>query len=248
MFDNMKPQSEESPKPRSRKYFGMTTTQLGILAGMGGAACFLFVIAGCLFLRGGLGSLAAAPQPTPVPQSTATPFVIPTITPTATLTPVPYEMLIPDGWLQFKTGLIEIWLPKEFKVAKSKTLEESANLAIPELVVTRTVTKSSPYKMFVVVSYEPLTLDSLDDYLTGEIANLSSDTRVADKRMVTINSQDVVRFVFETRTDTAEVNDLMYVFLDGSTVWYVEYIAQINEYFTMVDMFEKSARTFRIVR
>jgi hypothetical protein len=66
--------------------------------------------------------------------------------------------------------------------------------------------------------------------------------------MVTVNSQNVVRFVFETNSNNVAVNDLMYVFLDGSTVWYVEYIAEINEYFARLDTFEKSARTFRIVR
>ena len=66
--------------------------------------------------------------------------------------------------------------------------------------------------------------------------------------MVTVNAQNAVRFVFETHSDNTEVNDLMYVFLDGSTVWYVEYVAEINEYYTMLDAFEKSARTFRIAR
>jgi hypothetical protein len=102
--------------------------------------------------------------------------------------------------------------------------------------------------MFVVVSYEPMTGDSLDTYLNGKIASLSSSTRVANKRTLTLNSQDVVRLVLEKHTDAGDVNDMVYVFLDGTTVWYVEYIAQINEYFTMVDTFEKSALTFRIVR
>ncbi|HSB02803.1 MAG TPA: hypothetical protein VLE49_19295 [Anaerolineales bacterium] len=235
---------------QDRKYFGMTPTQIGILAGLAGAACLLFAVAGFLILRGGLGGSAPAPQETPTPQFTVTPFVLPSVAPTETLTPVPYEMLIPDGWLQFKTGLVEIWLPKEFKAAKTKTADNSANWAVSEMVATApgTTSKSSVYKMFVVVSYEPLTGDSLDAYLNGKIASLSSSTRIADKRTVTLNAQDAVRFVLEKRTDTAEVNDMVYVFLDGTTVWYVEYIAQINEYFTMIDTFEKSARTFRIVR
>jgi len=43
MFKDIKPQSEESimeseesPMPQNRKYFGMTTTQLAILARFGG--------------------------------------------------------------------------------------------------------------------------------------------------------------------------------------------------------------------
>ena len=54
--------------------------------------------------------------------------------------------------------------------------------------------------------------------------------------------------MFETRYNNLDVNDLTYVFQDGSTIWYVEYIAQINEFFEMLSVFEKSAQTFRVVR
>ena len=57
-----------------------------------------------------------------------------------------------------------------------------------------------------------------------------------------------MRFVFEVRYNNVDVNDLTYVFLDGGTIWYVEYIAQINEFFEMLSVFEKSAQTFRVVR
>jgi len=231
---------------QNRKYFGMNTQQISILAGLAVVAFLLFAVAGWLFLRG--GSFASAPQNTPTPQPTVTPFVLPTSTLTETPTPVPYDLLIPEGWVQFRTELVELWLPNNFKLEKSKILENSANLAVPELVITEVSSKSSLYNMAVVVSYEPLTVDSLDAYLTNKIANLPPETRVAEKRMVNINSQDVVRFVFEVRKDNIEVNDLAYVFLDGSTVWYVEYAAQINEFYEMLSMFEQSAKTFRIAR
>lgn len=231
-----------------RKYYGMTTKQIAILAGLAVATCVLFGVAGVLLLRGGPGNPAQASENTPAARFTATPFVFPTLSPTATLAPVPYEMLIPEGWVQFKTGLIEIWLPKEFTKGDAKSIENSAKLAIPELVLTEDSSKSAPYKMVVVVSYEPLTADSLDAYLTSKIAALSSDTRVSTKTMGSINSQDVVQILFEIRRDNVEFNDLTYVFLDGGTVWYVEYVAQISEYFTIVDTFKESAKTFRIVR
>ena len=100
---------------QNRKFFGMTPLQLGILAGLAGAACLLFGLAGWFVLRGKSGLLARAPENTPVPRATSTLIVIPTLTPTQTPTPVPYEMLIPSGWEQFKTGLVEIWLPSSFK-------------------------------------------------------------------------------------------------------------------------------------
>ena len=233
---------------QDRKYFGMTTMQVGILAGLAVAACLVVGGAGLLLLRERPSPSAQVPQNTPVPQATTTPFVIPTAIPTETLTPLPYEMLIPDGWVQFKTGLIEVWMPKEFKKGDAKLIQNSTNLAAPELVLAGSTSKSAPYKMLVIVSYEPMLAESLDAYLTSEIVNLPPETRMVDKKMISLNSQDVVRFVFEKRSNNAEFNGLVFVFLDGGTVWYVEYVAQINDYFMMLETFERSAKTFRVVR
>jgi hypothetical protein len=230
------------------KYFGMTPTQLGILAGLAVTACLLFGLAGWFVLRGGFNRFAEAPQSAPVSQSTATPWVIPSPAPTATPTALPYETLIPSGWSQFKTGLVELWLPAEFQPGDPQFFNNSANTAIGELILKGSGSESSLYQRLVLVSYEPLTAESLDLYLDAEVARLPADIRIAERRRVTLNGTEVVRFVFETRYNNVDVNDLTYVFLDGTTVWYVEYIAQINEFFEKLSVFEKSAQTFRIVR
>ena len=113
----------------------MTLSQLGLLAGLAGAACLLFGLAGWFVLRGKSGLLARAPENTPVPRATSTLIVIPTLTPTQTPTPVPYEMLIPSGWEQFKTGLVEIWLPSSFKPGDAKLLRDWTKLAAPDLIM-----------------------------------------------------------------------------------------------------------------
>jgi hypothetical protein len=229
---------------QNRNDFGMTPTQIGILAALAGAACLLFGLGGWFVLRGNANPFTRAPQSTPVPLSTSIPFVMPTLAPTKTPTAVPYEMLIPDGWVQFKTGLVEIWLPAEFKQADPGVFQDSADARR----ITARGRPDHPCQMLVMVSYEPLTADSLDVYLEGEIAKLPSTIRVAEKRSVFVNSTEVVRFVFETRSDNnIDINDMAYVFLDGSTVWYVEYVAQINEFYEMLSTFEQSVKTFRIV-
>jgi hypothetical protein len=234
---------------QNRNYFGMTPTQIGILVGLAGTACLLFGLAGWFVLRGNANLFDQAPQDIPIPQSTSTPFVMPTLAVTETPTAVPYQMLIPDGWVQFKTGLVEIWLPAEFKQADASAFHDSADLAMPELFMREATSDSSLYQMLVMVSYEPLIGDSLDTYLEGEIAKLPSSIHVAEKRKVFVNSTEVVRFVFEMRSDNnIDINDMTYVFLDGSTVWYVEYVAQINEFYERLSTFEQSAETFRIVR
>jgi hypothetical protein len=231
---------------QNNKYFGMTPTQIGILAGLAVIACLLFGLTGWFALRGNLDT--NAPDGTPVSQSTATPWTIPSSVPTGTVTPLPYETLIPGGWSQFKTGLMEIWLPAEFQPGDPQFFNNSVNSAIGELILTSSSPEPSPYKMLVIISYEPLTSESLDTFLDDKVAKLPTDMRLAQRTKVTLNGTESVRLVFETGLNNLEVNDLTYVFLDGGTIWYVEYLAQINEFFEMLSTFEKSAKTFRIVR
>src|SRR5687768_4591089 len=159
-----------------RKFLGMKVTQLGILASLAGVACLLFGLTGWLVLGGGL-SVARPPTPTPVIVSTPTRSVLPTLTLTPTPTSIPYEQLIPSGWVQFKTGLIEIWLPSDFTLGDHKLLSHPANLAIPELAITGATSNTSLYQMLVMVSYEPLTAVSLDDFLDGELTRLPTEIR-----------------------------------------------------------------------
>lgn len=232
---------------QQNKYFGLTLTQLGILAGLAVIACLLFTLTGWFALRNSFRPVSDS-HSTLVSQFTATPWMIPSTVPTGTATPIPYEDLIPNGWVQFKTGLVEIWLPAEFQPGDPQLFNNSTNTAIGELLLTNSGSEPSVYRMLVIVSYEPLTANSLDSYLDTEISKLPAEIRVAERRNVTLNTTDAVRFIFETRYNNLDVNDLTYVFLDGSTIWYVEYIAQINEFFEMLSVFEKSAQTFRVVR
>lgn len=230
---------------QDRRYFGLTRTQIAILAGLLGAVCLLFGLTGWFIFR---GEFSRPPAATPVIASTSTPFVIPTITPTLTPTPIPYEQLIPDGWVQYRTALVELWLPSVFTIGDATLFEQSPVLAILEMSLTGKATESSLYQILVAVSYEPLIGDSLDAFLTNENAKLPVEARMTERRNVSVNSTKAVRFLFEVRSNNTDVNVLSYAFLDGGTVWYVEYASQINEFYEMLPVFEQSIKTFRIVR
>jgi hypothetical protein len=222
---------------RQRRILGMTTTQIGILVALGAAACILFAITGWLVMGGGI---RLAPASTPVPQITSTPFVMPTVTATLSPTPVPYEQLIPEGWKQHKTELVEIWLPSNFK-SGGKDADE-------ELALRATNPKSSLYAMSVTVFYEPLGTYSLDSYIDNQLVKIDPTIRVVEHRKVSLNGIDAVRMVFEARVQSTDVNELVYVIQDGDTAWAVLYVAQINEFYEMLPTFEQSAKTFRIVQ
>lgn len=233
---------------QNRKVLGMTTTQIAILAGMAIGACLLFSVAGFLFLRGGSNMLAAAPQQvTPVAQETWTPYVTPTLAATETPTPIPYEMLIPQDWVQFKTELVEIWLPKNFK--KAKPDPDDSGLTT-ELMMTGFPSEASVFPSIVMIAYQPVPAGgTLDDVMELQMASLSTnEMRVVEMRKVTLNSTEAIRLVIEMRMEGTEINGLVYVFQDGGTGWLVYYMAQINDFYTMLDTFEKSIKTFRMVR
>jgi len=236
-----------------KKYFGMTGTQVGILGGLAGALLLIACIGGWFVLRNitGGGSFSVPPTETLEPTVTAVIVTTPTIVPTITSTPIPYEQLIPANWKQYKTALVEIWLPSNFKLADKKPDKKTVSkveLAIPELSIIEIPSKSSAYNMVVGVSYDLMVGDSFDAYLDNKLTSLPETARVADRQTKFVNSLEARRLVIEIRVGAIDVNDLVYVFLDGSTVWYVEYAAEISEFFQNIDIFEKSKDTFRIVR
>lgn len=233
-----------------QKYFGMTRLQIGIVAGMATVLILILCAGAFLVFRNGASSISAPPQATSTPPPTVT--LMAATPPTATSTPaptaIPYEQLIPAGWKQFSTSLVEIWLPSNFKLGDKKALNQTAQLALNELLITEVPGKTSVYAMVVSVSYDLLTGDSLDDFLQSKISQLPPEIRVTDRRTVYVNTVEARRIMLELRVNNIDVNDMVYVFLDGNTVWYVEYAAQINEFFDNLPIFEQSIKTFRTVK
>lgn len=232
-----------------QKYFGMTRVQIGILAGLAGVLVLTICVGAFLVFRN-WNPTASAPQPTSTPAPTVTSVVVapPTITPTPAPTAIPYEQLIPADWKQYKTSLVEIWLPSNFKLADKKTLDQTAQLALNELFITEIPSKTSAYNMLVSVSYDLMTGDSLDEFLQTKLSQLPAEVRVTDRRTVYVNTVEARRLMIEFRANNIDINDMVYVFLDGNTVWYVEYVAQIGEFFENLPVFEQSIKTFRTVK
>lgn len=240
------------PKQYITDFFsGMTRGQIGILAGMAVFLVLFLCVGGLIVARGfGGGLLPSAPDQPPTIAPTVTPMLViqPTLTPTITPTPIPYEQMIPAGWNQYKTSLVEIWLPSNFKLADNRTVNITAGFALPELLVAEVPSRSSAYTMLVGVSYDMLTGDSLDKFLDAKFPSLPYQARVSDRRTVYVNTVEARRIVVEFRINNIDYNDMVYVFLDGQTVWYVEYVAQINEFFDNLPIFEQSIQTFRTVK
>ena len=231
-------------------FASMTVAQIGILLGMAVVLIILACVGGFLVIRnlGGGGDLSQQSAPTMIPTVTSAVIASPTVTPTLTLTPIPYEQLIPADWKQYKTSLVEIWLPPNFTAPSKKTSDLTNGFFATELVITEVSSKSSAYRMQVAVSYDVMTGDSLDQFLNGKFPHLPYQANVTDRRNIVINSLDARRIVIEYRANNIDYNDAVYVIQDGATVWYIQYAAEIAEFFNNLPIFEQSVKTFRTVK
>lgn len=243
---------EKSLDPKrflSRIFSGMTRMQIGILASLAGVLVLIVCIGGWLVFGSGRSSFSGpSVPPTVVPTVTSIIATPPTLTPTTAPTAVPYEQLIPPDWKQYKTSLIEIWFPGNFKESTKKTADILNGFTFTELLITEVSSKSSAYNMQVAVTYDLMTGDSLDKFLEGKFPHLPYQARVTDRRTVYINTVEARRVVIEYRANNVDYDDVVYVFLDGNTVWYVQYAAEISEFFTNLPMFEQSVATFRVAK
>jgi hypothetical protein len=228
-----------------RKFFGMTRVQIGILAGLAVFLLLLICGGGVLILRRGGMGFSGQSVPTVMPTVTSVMVTPPTLTPTITMTPVPYDQLVPSDWKQFKTSLVEIWMPGNFTLADNKTKDITANFGVPDLQLTEVSSKSSAYTMLVSISYDYSTGASLDELLDEKFPTIPFQARISDRRTVFVNTHEARKIVIEFKVNNIDFNNMVYVIQDGSTIWYVEYVAQIAEFFDNLDTFEQSINTFR---
>jgi len=233
---------------QGQRYFGMTRMQIGILAGLAGMLCLIIIVGGWLLLSNAGGRLSNPSVSGPAPTVTSVIVVSPTIEPTITPTQIPYEQLIPADWYQFKTSLVEIWMPGNFKLADKNTKDITASFGIPDLLLAEVSSKSSAYTMLVSVSYDLTTGGSLDQILDEKFPNIPYQARIADRGTVYINTLEARKVVIEFKVENIDYNNLVYLIQDGNTVWYVEYVAELSEFFDNLPIFEQSIKTFRPVR
>ena len=229
-------------------YLGMTVRQLGILAILAALACLIFGVTSGLALRGELSLFSRSTEPTPTIQPTATRIILPTVTPTGTPTPIPYDQLIPYGWTQHQTQLMEIWTPPEFKNAAPGVVSAVAGPSVILNLALVSSSNRSGYPASVSVSYEPLTSNTLEEFLDIKLSNIPPDVNMVENRKVSVNSVDAFRLMFEGKNQNLDTNDLLFAFQDEDVVWYVKYSAEIKEFYELLPYFEESVKTFRVVK
>lgn len=224
------------------------------------AVLVIFVAAGLYFSRSGTKLFQPPPTQTIV-RNTPTMIVLPTLTPTLTPTPVPYEQLIPEGWVQFKSKMVEIWLPSSFRsmdikkfTAQAEAEAEKAGTKLGEgqgtldLILLDDAQRQSLTSVAVYISYNPLTHETLDEYVDAFHAQRSDVYRTVEQKKTRIGELDAIRELIELSYQSKQINMVVYTIQNGDTVWHVEYTCHITDFFERLPDFERSIQTFRVVQ
>jgi len=108
------------------------------------------------------------------------------------------------------------------------------------------ISSKSTKKIYMTVAYEPVTADTLDAFVTARLTGLGLTP--SERNKITLNTVPAVRLVFSGRKGNTDINELTYVILDGTTVWYIQYTAEITDFYNALGNFESSVKTFRVVK
>ncbi len=253
---------------RSRRILGLTVFQLVVLTCLGGLT--LAVLAGGFWYVSTTAGLfptpivlpSATPTPTWTLTPTLTPFPTATITPLRTPTP---RVLIPEGWAQYNTGEVEMWLPPEFQwVDDPPALYKDLSAAFKKAGrddLAAPLEKNPPEYKMLFQGYTPgrllfiptvsldatlLTTSTLDRWVEQAFATLPDGFFVAQRMPFEMEKYSARRVVVEANLNSLYLGYAHYFIYDGANVWHVICTAHIREFYTLLPIFDQIVQTFRL--
>lgn len=264
-------------KQKSKRYYGMTVSQIGILVG---AAVLGLLVVGVIFVS---IQMSTAPQ---AQLTVATEIIPPTQTPVPavsamdeTPTPTPAAVIAtlapPDGWIAFETQGATLWLPASFVggdmlVSKQETITKvtrlgkfyknainsmkTANKEIALWMVDKTIKQTdiiTTVRVQHIISTEDLSLDEyIRNYFNGDVEGtpIAMLLTVNETRKMTILGREARRLTYSTTFVGHSVMGLLYYIKDGPDIWAVSYDLGPKEYVDMLPMVEQSIQTFNLVK
>ncbi|MGC1378853.1 MAG: hypothetical protein WA821_21655 [Anaerolineales bacterium] len=260
-------------KPKSARYFGMTNSQLGILAGA--AAVVLLVI-------GGLSWFVFAPPSPEQPAAVATeipptpsPYFTQVIVVTSPPTPSPEiaTSVPPDGWVEFQTQGARLWLPSNFVggdllTNRAESINSITRLGGARFKNTVKAMKQTPSQLVMwmvdkTVSNDPIIMTilithevkeegiSIEQYLQDNITSVSAtlSTTVYETKKITLLGREARRMAYRQQIQAGyEIAGVAYYIKDENDFWVVDYMLDPNKYTDMLSMVEQSIHTFDLVK
>jgi len=247
------------PRPRAKRFIGMTANQLIMLGGM---TVFL-----CCVLAGGMGLLnllvgtVYAPAatsldlPTPPASPTAAPALPPTQTPAPT--EIPYEALIPQGWKQFtlpEAPGMEFWLPGTYKVLSGKEKDNSSpaplygpNMDDMKMLMVLVDSQESMLLLYTNAFVSAVSMrGDFDEMMDLVFGPMSRKGRLIERRETEVSGLPAQKLVFDINVNGVNAGIVVYAFQRGGELWQFGFITPYNELFARMDEFDAASRVFRL--
>lgn len=253
---------------RTKRYFGMTIIQLAILGCLAFVACGT-VAGGLLFASsstiGGGIALFPSPAPSATPLPTSTPFLTATPAPTSTATLIPYEELIPPGWNQHTTTILELWVPPQFNsinidVERQATIDLYRDLGYEDYAEDLENNPSAYVFWFkhsdpgsnlftpnINIGPALMTAADLDTYLNQAYADGPQEFVVVNRQEFAVGNYEARRWLLEANLNNIYIGVAQYAIFDGTDVWFITGGSHFNEFYSWLPEFDKVARTFRLI-
>lgn len=251
-----------------RRILGLTVFQLFVLACLGilalsiSGAGFWYIANTAGLIPTPVVTLTATLTPTLTLTPTFTPFPTATFTPVRTPTP---RVLIPEGWNQYDTGEVEMWLPPAFqwvddppaffqewaaafKKAGRDDLAEPLKKNLPEykMLFQGYTEARSLFIPAISLDASPLNDTTLEQWVANSFATLPEGFFVAQRTSFEMEKYSARRVVVEANLNSLYLGYAHYFISDGNNVWHVTCTAHIREFYTLLPLFDQIVQTFRL--
>lgn len=254
-------------KMRPKRLFGMTMTQMLVLACLALAAIgtifggFIFISSsgapggGALFPTSapGLSSPATAPEDAVPPGG---PSTIPAVV---------GNDQIPSDWERYSSTTIEIAAPPQFEAVDPETerlerieayrnqgfaflaerLENPSfdyrfwfNFPQPETIV---------YNTFIAVKADILPTETLDEYIDEAYSPALQGFEVVDRQNITIENLEARRVLLEATLNNQPIGLAEYVITDQVNLWVISAGSIREEFYSWLPEFDRVARSFKLL-
>ncbi len=254
---------------QSKRIFGMTRAQVGILAGLGLLALFSACgLAALIFFNSPAGvSSGLPPETSPTPESGTTPAE--SATPEASPTPAPTAFVPPAGWKEFSNSQVSLWLPENFVGGDMRSGREASISEVQALgqyfanMVSIMQNAGPTYSLLMVdknldssiiitsvsAQYDPVGQDiSLGEYIRLTLANSSAASVTINEQIkLTLLGYEARRMTYQYRMGASESTNIAYILKDGSNFWTITYSLPPQKYPDLLAMVEQSMATLKIL-
>jgi hypothetical protein len=244
LVDAREGKMKNQPLSKAR-YLGMTITQVIVLACFGLVTLGVVGFGAWTVLRssfpGGLfPTREILPTWTPLPTRTLYPTRTPA-GPSPTPTEVDYQSLIPEGWVQFTNGKVEIWMPNNFEKADPGTY----------LISAKDSSTDQNFQTNILVGMNVAPSLDMDVYIRENVKyfptyNSLVDMTLLEKKKFSIGAYEAMRLKIETIILKLPVEAAMYLVKEGDKFWIITCSTYYEDYHDWLPTFDKIARTFRV--